>query len=571
MLSFLQRWLSRGRRSGHLSGRLYARRSQASRPHLEALEDRLAPATLTVTNLLDDGSAGSLRMVIAAANKTAAADTIVFKAGLQGIIRLSRGEIEISRALTIVGPGAKLVAIDGNAASRIFAIDDQDASTLLPVRIEGLKLRNGNLVASGGAIESREDLTLVGCIVRGNRVSGFGGAINADGRLTIRQCTIANNKSNLGGGGIGVNGALTVAYSVISENVAVAEDGGGINAAGGTATIRFSSIADNIAGRHGGGVFAFGGVTDLAIKESSVRDNQGGWGGSGGGLCSLAARTTIQGSRFISNFARIYGGGIYAVGQTSIDRTTVAANRCIFGGQGGDGGGGIAQVGGFLTLTNSIVRNNRTDEFGGGLHVKSSFIVRGCTISGNEAILGGGIDVTVRNAAGQSGLFENSTVSGNTATQLDGGGVAINTDNAPVTLRNCTVAFNGNQSTAFGGGIDVSGPAVPVVTLESTIVANNYATTDGADLYGRFLVKFSLIQNTSGATITQMGPNVVGKDPLLAPLAYNGGPTPTHALKKGSPAINRGSNPAYLKTDQRGPGFLRKLGFAVDIGAFERE
>ena len=61
------------------------------------------------------------------------------------------------------------------------------------------------------------------------------------------------------------------------------------------------------------------------------------------------------------------------------------------------------------------------------------------------------------------------------------------------------------------------------------------------------------------------------EDPLLAPLAFNGGPTQTHALKKGSPAINHGSNPDGLTTDQRGTPFARQLGSAVDIGAYERQ
>ena len=64
---------------------------------------------------------------------------------------------------------------------------------------------------------------------------------------------------------------------------------------------------------------------------------------------------------------------------------------------------------------------------------------------------------------------------------------------------------------------------------------------------------------------------LIGHDPLLAPLANNGAPTPTHALKKGSPCINMGSNPDNLATDQRGPPHPRKLGVAVDIGAFERQ
>src|SRR6516225_1655554 len=79
------------------------------RPRVEALEDRTVPSTLTVTNLLDSG-AGSLRGQIAAA---AAGDTIVFATGLSGTITLSSGELDITRNLTIQGPGAGTITVSG--------------------------------------------------------------------------------------------------------------------------------------------------------------------------------------------------------------------------------------------------------------------------------------------------------------------------------------------------------------------------------------------------------------------------------------------------------------------------
>ncbi len=56
---------------------------------------------------------------------------------------------------------------------------------------------------------------------------------------------------------------------------------------------------------------------------------------------------------------------------------------------------------------------------------------------------------------------------------------------------------------------------------------------------------------------------------MLGPLAPNGGPTRTHALLPGSPAIDAGSNPLGLTTDQRGTGFPRVLGGTADMGAHE--
>jgi hypothetical protein len=65
------------------------------------------------------------------------------------------------------------------------------------------------------------------------------------------------------------------------------------------------------------------------------------------------------------------------------------------------------------------------------------------------------------------------------------------------------------------------------------------------------------------------GNNLLNVDPRLGPLADNGGPTRTHALLPDSPALDAGTNPGALPTDQRGPGFFRTSGPRPDIGSFE--
>ena len=65
--------------------------------------------------------------------------------------------------------------------------------------------------------------------------------------------------------------------------------------------------------------------------------------------------------------------------------------------------------------------------------------------------------------------------------------------------------------------------------------------------------------------------DTIGADPMLLPLADNGGRTQTHALATGSPAIDSGNNEAGLAYDQRGTGFPRTSGVRTDIGAFERQ
>ena len=133
------------------------------------------------------------------------------------------------------------------------------------------------------------------------------------------------------------------------------------------------------------------------------------------------------------------------------------------------------------------------------------------------------------------------------------------------------------------GGTPSGGPAAAFLTLANSILADSNGGTDLANN----------ADNPQGtppvdsvvATVTATGPNLIGStaatitgpapltgDPLLGPLQDNGGLSPTMALQPGSPAIDAGSNaavPAALTTDQRGPGFSRIVGAAVDLGAFE--
>jgi Ca2+-binding RTX toxin-like protein len=99
------------------------------------------------------------------------------------------------------------------------------------------------------------------------------------------------------------------------------------------------------------------------------------------------------------------------------------------------------------------------------------------------------------------------------------------------------------------------------------MLANNTSPIS-ADGYGTFDADYCLIEDTTNVTLVGAN-NITGQDPKLEALADNGGPTQTHRLKPGSPAIDTGSNPLGLSTDQRFTGFNRAVGAAPDIGAFE--
>jgi parallel beta-helix repeat protein len=218
-------------------------------------------------------------------------------------------------------------------------------------------------------------------------------------------------------------------------------------------------------------------------------------------------------------------------------------------------GAAIADGAADLTLTNCTVSNSKSDAAGGGIATGSGTLtVIGSTISGNSAgTAGGGLYL-----AGSTAVIRNSTVSGNSASL--GGGVTQ--FGGTTTIQNTTIAFN--NATSSGGGIKVGAGSV---SIESTIVGNDTAPT-GPDVSGAVTANYSLLSNSSGAAITG-GSNKLNVNPLLQPLANNGGPTATHKLGIGSPGVDAGSNPAVLITDQRGAGFPRQVGPALDIGSFE--
>jgi hypothetical protein len=164
-----------------------------------------------------------------------------------------------------------------------------------------------------------------------------------------------------------------------------------------------------------------------------------------------------------------------------------------------------------------------------------------------------------------------------------------------VTVHNSTIAFNnarntlgaiggdggaltvltGTGSLGEGGGVTVYGAGT--LRAVSSIFADNFGAS-GQDVVGNFsLADHILLGNNTGSNLAGGNPdangNLVGTpaapvDPTLGPLQDNGGPTETMALQPGSPAINRGSNPDGLTTDQRGFG-PRDAGGGVDIGAFQ--
>lgn len=211
-------------------------RNQRFIPKMEVLEDRTAPATLTVTSLADNGTAGTLRYEIARAN---AGDEIEFKAGLAGTIVLnpSQGPLGITEPISIIGPDTSAIEISGSNQIR----DIQVGNTSGQVILENLTITGGSASSgSGGGIyqnnNSGATLSLYNCTIAGNRTtSGGGGIAMGDGVVKLYDCTVYGNLSgSAGGGGIreGNGGNLTLVNCTIAGNETSGPGGGVLFAAG---------------------------------------------------------------------------------------------------------------------------------------------------------------------------------------------------------------------------------------------------------------------------------------------------------------------------------------------------
>jgi hypothetical protein len=292
------------------------------------------------------------------------------------------------------------------------------------------------------------------------------------------------------------------------------EDGGGILNQG-TLTLEGCIVSDNTA-RNGGAMYNQG---TLTLVRCLVSDND--------------ARS---------------GGGIYNDSALTLVNSTVSNNTA---GRAGDPlrecatGGGIKSLQGAVTLINSTVSGNVSRENGGGIFLacKSTLELVNSTISSNDATGGSGGGICLRGAA----EFTNSTITDNHAAGT-GGGVYIR--------------GSGERGLIRGW-----------LNLANTVIANN---TTGSEYCCEdcMLGENGTIGINSNNLVEDgsCSPDYSG-DPLLGPLADNGGETPTHALLRGSPAIDAISViSCTLTTDQRGltrPIAQASTNTPCDIGAFE--
>jgi hypothetical protein len=340
-------------------------------------------------------------------------------------------------------------------------------------------------------------------------------------RLTNGDPDVSDDDDSEGGGAVHNLENLSIINCVLTGNYSLA--GGAILNSSGTLSITDSVIDGNVA-QDGGGIMIDGGT--LSLTRTTISNNQA--TNAGAGILNRNRTITVTDSTISGNTAVEHGGGIYQYqGNLTVNGSTISGNESDSNDDQVGSGGGIYNLGGGLTITSSTISDNESGEDGGGIF----------------------------NDTSQTLNIKHSTIFGNSVTN-----------------------HSGNE----GGGIRSPDPVV----LNHTIVAGNLKGSTRDDVSGSFTAGYSLIGDRRSTSVTNSGGSLIGTssspiNAMLGSLANNGGPTKTHSLLVGSPAIDAGNMSAAAgvsgipQYDQRGTPYSRVLDFdgvggaRIDIGAAE--
>jgi CSLREA domain-containing protein len=271
----------------------------------------------------------------------------------------------------------------------------------------------------------------------------------------------------------------------------------------------------------------------------------------------VVGNDTVFGSDFVGNFSSgarttvIDARGSGRVLQVAPGASAFVAGLTLTGGQADTGAGALVPADAGLSLFAVDVNENVATGRGGGIAVAGNVALFRSLVSQNRAGDGGGIAVE---PGGIAQAFS-STVSGNTA-GASGGGISSLDE---TTLWNVTLA---NNTAPTGAGVYWTG-VTATTTLWNTIVSGNAGGACGGAITQKNQWQANIVDDATCALAAGEGTQT---DPQIGPLRNNRGPTNTHALAAGSPAIDAGgANLCGTQTDQRGAPPVRNC----DIGAFE--
>ncbi|MFO1477631.1 MAG: choice-of-anchor Q domain-containing protein [Verrucomicrobiota bacterium] len=466
--------------------------------------------------------------------------------GHGGAIRISNGTLTVSNTVfqDNVAAGGNAVNLNGGNSGDAFggAIHAADSTTLLA------NSRFESNLAQGGSSLFTPSLMAYG----GDFGGGNGGAISTvRGSVRLTDCAFQGNQGR------------TVVYAWSRFSSGHAGRGGAVLNNGGSLQVSGCTFASNTVkgasacSYHGtpgpgqGGAICSAGP--LQVLRSCFSGNQSAGGDVGsadgdGGAVHSDAFTRIEQCRFDGNQA-VGGAG------------TTMANLGFWGGQGL--GGAIAGSGEFVILGTTFTSNRVDGAYpssagvppanarGGAVYVTGLCNLTNCTLTGNVA-------------AGAATYLNTGSYWPNGADGFGGGicndgGTLISVNNT-LTLNDALGGAGLTNGNAYGGAIaSINGQTLMI----NTVLANSPGSSN---CFGLLTDGGYNLSSDASCQFTNAG-SLNNTNPLLAPLADNGGPTPTHALLPGSPAIDAADDVAAPIADQR--GMLRPVGPHSDIGAFE--
>jgi hypothetical protein len=345
----------------------------------------------------------------------------------------------------------------------------------------------------------------------------------------------------------------------------------------------------------GGCLYSKGSVDFIGVAVASCHAHSGSDLARGGGVYALGdveLQDSVVSGSDAAGSTGAFGGGVYTKGQLTLRYSILDGNTAD---SGTSARGGGAFVGGYLSTLYATVSGNHANGTtasarGGGLVVRGTVSIEKSTISGNvsQGDAGGVLATNETTYASNTVGITASTISGNSAAGIVGG---LYTDAGKSFISGSTIVFNtatiGETTDHFAPGVAVAARSSgTTVELQSTILSNNtYAATEN-DLSVAFNTisvagQENLVRSALGVSFFNQN---ITACPRLGPLRDNGGPTLTHALLSGSPAIDAGNLVDQDVYDQRGgassngtfdyfrvSGAIGDLNPQPDIGAYEMQ
>ncbi len=495
------------------------------------------------------------------------------------VINAGNGGTVINAGNSFDGDDADLTVIDSFISSNT---GDGIYISGGPVSVTNSEINNNT--ESGIALIDGTPVSIVGSSVSNNGKSGVRTTGQGFSSMTITNSTIDGN---------GDTGASCSACNLVQvTNSSISGNGSDPTATGGglaifsfyndvthTYSVTNSTIDSNAATREGGGIRLAGSAenpgfapAELTVTDSSVDGNAtvGFFDIDGGGIYADTGNVTIDNSSVSNNAAgplggltSSKGGGIYLreEGGLNTDSSLVVTDSTIDGNDANWQGGGIWVVTSeSVTITDSTISGNEANSLGGGGLYSSgaSVSITASTIDGNSADVGGGVAITEFSGYPEGDLdVSDSTISNNTSTfaASGGGGVFVNVGDAGVDATFTNSTISGNSSANQGGGI-MAMQTSSVTLLHSTVVGNS--GINGANIFTAsrpLTIEASLVALPTGgdncdvfstttggfsfaddASCGLGGSDLVAAiNPMLGPLADNGGATATHLPDAMSP------------------------------------